>query len=57
MDGLTQIQALGGPDNWFLIGLDKQGNVWYGHPQGRERITWTQMEEGALPKPAGGWVR
>ena len=57
MNGLKQIQAVGsGPDSWFLIGLDERGDVRYGLPQGRGRITRTQMEEGPLAKPACGPV-
>ena len=50
MDDLIQIQLIGDVRSWFVVGLDRRGNVWYGQPQrpaGKVRgtIVWSQMEE------------
>ena len=48
MDGLRQIQVITQGDGWHLVGLDAEGQCWFGSPRrtakGR-RINWVLMEE------------
>jgi hypothetical protein len=49
MDGLVQIEILGKGEGWSLVGLDREGRVWYGTilsaGPGRRRVRWVRMEE------------
>jgi hypothetical protein len=59
MDGLIQIQIGASGTGWFLVGLDKQGGIWFGRPHGgvatAEKIAWTQMVEAPIaPRPGVG---
>lgn len=58
MERLVQIQVLQADTGVFgLVGLDKQGQVWFGELVGapapaRYSVKWTQMEELAVgPEP------
>ncbi len=48
MDGLRQIQVITQGDGWHLVGLDAEGQCWFGSPRrtakGR-KIAWVLMEE------------
>jgi hypothetical protein len=59
MDGLIQIQVASTGAGWFLVGLDKQGTIWFGRPHGgvaaAEKIAWSQMVEAPIaPRPGAG---
>ena len=58
MDGLIQIQVGTSGAGWFLVGLDKEGTVWFGRPHGgmaaTEKIAWTKMVEAPIAGRPGG---
>jgi len=60
MHGLKQIQVLPQGDSWHLVGLDDQGQVWFGTTRRTTKgraITWTPMDETADdegPQPTSG---
>ena len=50
MRGLKQIAVVTQGDGWHLIGLDDEGQVWFGTTRRTTKgraITWALMEEGA----------
>lgn len=50
MRGLNQIEVVTQGDGWHLIGLDDEGQVWFGTTRRTTKgraITWVLMEEGA----------
>ena len=58
MDGLVQIEILGKGEGWSLVGLDRNGRLWYGTVvsagPGRRRVRWAKMEEDVPEDIAGG---
>ena len=48
MTGLRQIQVITQGDGWHLVGLDAEGQLWFGSPRrtanGRA-ISWILMDE------------
>jgi len=54
MDGLKQIAVVTQGEGWHLVGLDDQGQVWFGttHRTTKGRsITWALIDAGAEPGP------
>ncbi len=50
MHGLKQIQVVPQSDSWHLVGLDEQGQVWFGTTRRTTKgraITWSVMDESA----------
>ncbi len=50
MLGLKQIQIVQQGDGWHLVGLDEQGQVWFGTTRRTTKgraITWSVMAEAA----------
>ena len=48
MHGLRQIQVIMQGDGWHLVGLDAEGQVWFGSPRRTSKgraLTWTLMDE------------
>ena len=49
MDGLVQIQILGTGEGWSLVGIDRNGQLWYGTivsaGPGKRRVRWAKMAE------------
>jgi hypothetical protein len=48
MHGLRQIEVVTQGDGWHLVGLDAEGQVWFGSPRRRSKgraLTWTLMDE------------
>jgi hypothetical protein len=57
MHGLKQIQVVTQGDGWHLVGLDDQGQVWFGTTRRTTKgraITWSVLDEAAedpVPPP------
>jgi hypothetical protein len=57
MNGLKQIEVITQGDGWHLVGLDDQGQVWFGSPRRTAKgrvLTWAlldETEEGQEPLP------
>jgi hypothetical protein len=50
MHGLKQIQVVPQGDGWHLVGLDEQGQVWFGTTRRTTKgraTTWSVMDESA----------
>jgi hypothetical protein len=50
MHGLRQIEVVTQGDSWHLVGLDDQGQVWFGTTRRTTKgrgITWAAMDETA----------
>ncbi len=50
MHGLKQIQVVSQGDSWHLVGLDEQGQVWFGTTRRTTKgrgITWSVIDEAA----------
>ena len=50
MHGLRQIEVVTQGDSWHLVGLDDQGQVWFGTTRRTTKgraITWALMDETA----------
>jgi hypothetical protein len=59
MQGLRQIQVVQQGDGWHLVGLDAEGQVWFGSPRRNSKgrtLAWTLMDESVevdVPAPTG----
>lgn len=59
MQGLRQIQVIQQGDGWHLVGLDAEGQVWFGSPRRNSKgrtVAWTLMDESVeddAPAPTG----
>ncbi len=54
MDGLKQIAVVTQGDGWHLVGLDDQGQVWFGTTRRTTKgraVTWVLIAEGTDPGP------
>lgn len=50
MHGLKQIQVVSQGDGWHLVGLDDQGQVWFGTTRRTTKgraVTWSVIDEAA----------
>ena len=50
MHGLKQIEVVPQGDGWHLVGLDDQGQVWFGTTRRTRKgraVTWVMMDETA----------
>ncbi len=50
MNGLKQIAVVSQGDGWHLVGLDDQGQVWFGTTRRTTKgraLTWAVMDESA----------
>jgi len=48
MEGLRQIAVVTQGEGWHLVGLDSQGQVWFGTTRRTTKgraVTWTLMDE------------
>ncbi|HEY7436830.1 MAG TPA: hypothetical protein VIE41_16940 [Methylomirabilota bacterium] len=48
MQGLRQIQVITQGDGWHLVGLDAEGQVWFGSPRRTSKgraLAWVLMDE------------
>jgi hypothetical protein len=48
MQGLRQIQVIQQGDGWHLVGLDAEGQVWFGSPRRTSKgrtVAWALMDE------------